>query len=256
MYRLVKIVRDPKAKLSVTRPPTIPTGYRVCRTCGIPKLIEEFGPVGPSTAGINHRCRVCDAAYMRAYRKAHPGYDDSPNRDMEKRRIRERRYDKTPQNKVKHRVRRAIRAYVNGWRSHGRMKSIMGCTRDELVKHLEMKFKPEMSWANYGHKGWHIDHIIPCSAFDLTIDRHIAFCCNYRNLQPLWNKDNMDKKDLLANGESAKKLRGSDPERFHDVVGTQLESLEIVTKEEYMESVRANPILEKAAQNFSESITS
>jgi hypothetical protein len=25
-----------------------------------------------------------------------------------------------------------------------------------------------MTWENYGVKGWHIDHIKPCSSFDLT----------------------------------------------------------------------------------------
>ena len=48
----------------------------------------------------------------------------------------------------------------------------IGCTKKELVGHLESLFKPGMNWENYGsgedgdHKGsWHIDHIIQETPF-------------------------------------------------------------------------------------------
>jgi len=41
----------------------------------------------------------------------------------------------------------------------------------------------------------HIDHIIPCEVFDLTIKEHQLVCFNYKNLQPLWSKDNLSKND-------------------------------------------------------------
>lgn len=54
-----------------------------------------------------------------------------------------------------------------------------------------------MSWGNYGKFGWHIDHIIPCAAFDLAREDHQMVCFNYRNLQPLWSKDNLSKGDTV-----------------------------------------------------------
>ena len=43
--------------------------------------------------------------------------------------------------------------------------------------------------------GWHIDHIIPCAFFDLTKASHQRVCFNWQNLQPLWAKDNLSKRD-------------------------------------------------------------
>ena len=52
-----------------------------------------------------------------------------------------------------------------------------------------------MSWDNhgYGDDKWHIDHIKPCSKFDLSIIKNQEMCFNYINLQPLWKKDNFKK---------------------------------------------------------------
>jgi hypothetical protein len=69
--------------------------------------------------------------------------------------------------------------------------ALIGCSINELRAHLEAKFKEGMSWENYGK--WHIDHIIPCSAFNLTDIQQQQECFNYKNLQPLWAKENWSK---------------------------------------------------------------
>ena len=50
-----------------------------------------------------------------------------------------------------------------------------------------------MSWDNKGRAGWHIDHIIPLSAFDLTDREQVIEACHYTNLQPSWEQDNLIK---------------------------------------------------------------
>jgi hypothetical protein len=52
-----------------------------------------------------------------------------------------------------------------------------------------------MSWDNWGTHGWHIDHIIPLSSFDLTDREQFLKACHYTNLQPLWAADNIRKSD-------------------------------------------------------------
>lgn len=69
----------------------------------------------------------------------------------------------------------------------------LGCSIKELKKHLESKFQPGMTWENYGLKGWHIDHIKPLSSFDLSDKKQLLEACNYKNLQPLWAEDNLQK---------------------------------------------------------------
>lgn len=72
---------------------------------------------------------------------------------------------------------------------------LVGCEIIELKKHLESKFKPGMTWDNRGLFGWHIDHIRPCSSFDLSDPEQQKACFHYTNLQPLWWDDNLKKSD-------------------------------------------------------------
>ena len=71
--------------------------------------------------------------------------------------------------------------------------SDLGCTIPELKQYLESKFQEGMTWENWGVHGWHIDHIIPLSSFDLTCREQFLKVCHYTNLQPLWAKDNLSK---------------------------------------------------------------
>jgi len=68
-------------------------------------------------------------------------------------------------------------------------------TLTELKSHIESQFKSGMTWENQGvGKGkWQIDHIIPCAKFDFTKRDQLVQCWHFRNLQPLWAKDNLIK---------------------------------------------------------------
>lgn len=68
-----------------------------------------------------------------------------------------------------------------------------GCTRSVFMSHLESQFKPGMDWSNHSSKGWHVDHIVPVCAFDLTVPEQAQKCFHYTNTQPLWAEENMRK---------------------------------------------------------------
>jgi len=70
---------------------------------------------------------------------------------------------------------------------------LLGCSVDEFKNYMENLFAPGMTWDNHGVYGWHIDHIIPCVAFDLTKEEDQRKCFHYTNMQPLWAKDNLKK---------------------------------------------------------------
>lgn len=78
---------------------------------------------------------------------------------------------------------------------HSSLSQYLGCTIEELRAHLESKFKPGMSWDNYGQ--WEIDHIYPLAKSNLSDPNVFAEVCCYLNLQPLWSKDNKIKKDNI-----------------------------------------------------------
>lgn len=69
----------------------------------------------------------------------------------------------------------------------------LGCSIPELKEHLEKQFKPGMTWENWSHEGWHIDHIKALANFDLTDRQQFLEANHYTNLQPLWAKDNIRK---------------------------------------------------------------
>lgn len=72
---------------------------------------------------------------------------------------------------------------------------LIGCSKQQLKSHLESKFKNNMNWNNYGRGGWVIDHILPCSSFDLSQELEQRRCFHYTNLQPLWEYENNLKRD-------------------------------------------------------------
>jgi hypothetical protein len=69
---------------------------------------------------------------------------------------------------------------------------LLGIDIKGLWKHLRSKFKPGMTKQNHG-KVWHIDHIIPCAAFDLSDPKQQIKCFHYTNLQPLFAHENLSK---------------------------------------------------------------
>jgi hypothetical protein len=77
-----------------------------------------------------------------------------------------------------------------------RTEKMIGCTITELRGHLESKFKRGMTWEGHG-SDWHIDHVIPLSVFNLEDDSQLLTACHYRNLQPLWARENLQKSDRV-----------------------------------------------------------
>jgi len=71
--------------------------------------------------------------------------------------------------------------------------TILGCTIEEFIQHLQSKFQPGMTLENHGQgKGkWNIDHIIPISS--AKTEEEIYKLNHHSNLQPLWWEENMAK---------------------------------------------------------------
>jgi len=111
--------------------------------------------------------------------------------------IQRNRYNEKLKNNINYKINRTMRRGI--WKSLKNNKN--GCHWErfinfsfkELKKHLEKQFTDGMNWDNYGE--WHIDHIIPISAFNFNSYEDIEFkrCWDLSNLQPLWAKNNISK---------------------------------------------------------------
>jgi len=131
-------------------------------------------------ASIRHKFK----GYQKTYVERHP----------EKRKASAERYNKTP----KARLAAAIRSRLSSALKSKKESTLtcLGCTPQFFKKYLEAQFLPGMTWDNFGK--WHMDHIVPLSAFDLTDPNQMRVACNWTNIRPLWAKANLRKSSKVT----------------------------------------------------------
>lgn len=207
----VKKEKAPKPPKPPRKPKQeIVDGMMVCADCNENKAITEYYAQAGNISGLMYRCKTCHNQKIKKkcesnpefrnqrlsqsskWRKENGDYKrdcDRKWRNENKARWKElrKKYTSIPIVKVANNLRKRLREFING----ERQLPGVGCTRDELKRHIELQFKDGMTWENYGQ--WHIDHIRPCASFDLLDPEQARQCTHYTNLQPLWAKDNLSK---------------------------------------------------------------
>ncbi len=106
------------------------------------------------------------------------------------------RYATEPEFKIKCCLRARTYDAINRGTKSATTMELLGCTIDFYRDYLEFQFDDKMTWENQGSY-WHIDHIIPCSAFDLTDPEEQRKCFNFNNTRPLEASENLRKGDKL-----------------------------------------------------------
>lgn len=182
-----------------------------CRKCREVKLLSDFYSYDKT------RCKECRRKYERVYRFQHREVILRRQRDYWDTRYRGRYTEKqtawksrnrertkacrkarratNPNVVIRSRLRSRLNHYLNGTSKSvtREMRRLLGCSVNDFRIYIESQFEPGMSWSNYGLKGWHIDHILPCALFDLTRAAHRKICFHFSNMQPLWAGDNLRK---------------------------------------------------------------
>lgn len=106
----------------------------------------------------------------------------------------EKEYRRTNINRnISSRLRIRVNAVIRYGQKSDATEKLLGCSIPALRNHLESLFTPNMNWEEFLAGRIHIDHIIPCSAFDLSVPENQFRCFHYSNLQPLWRRDNLRK---------------------------------------------------------------
>jgi hypothetical protein len=177
---------------------------KICKKCGEDKLLSEFNNDKYSSDGLRYRCRECTSKEYRIYYNLNKENEIKRQTEFQKNnkeltsKTRKKRYSIRYKNDVEYKVRTNLRNRVKLYLKSinlnvklNNTKNFVGCDPNELREYLEGKFTDGMSWSNYSHDGWHIDHIIPLSSAK-SIDE-IYKLCHYTNLQPLWCFENYKK---------------------------------------------------------------
>jgi hypothetical protein len=196
---------------------------KVCTKCKLEKSLSEFHRSVKLKDGFCCRCKLCIKKYQlnnrthilakRKEYRINNQHKIIKHREIyktrarilnkrwqkinrEKRNLRQKERLKTDINfKLARNLRGRVRSAIIGKIKFDDTLSLVGCSVEQLKIHLEKQFTRRMSWKNYGK--WHIDHIRPCSSFDLSDPQQQRTCFNYSNLQPLWAKDNLNKSNKL-----------------------------------------------------------
>ena len=125
----------------------------------------------------------------------------------------------TLQGRLSRKISNDIRQALNGAKGYRSWETLIGYKVKDLIKHLQKQFVKGMAWDNYGE--WHIDHIIPQSAFHYTSSDDIDFkrCWALENLQPLWGIDNVLKgSKILKPFQPSLKLENKNTKGTHSIV--------------------------------------
>jgi hypothetical protein len=169
-----------------------------CKVCNKEKHHSMFANKGKQKP---YECKICRNAreynkresireeYNRKRREIYQKNKDKINET--RRKTLQKRRDEDP----KYRAMMALhcRLYMAVKEKTRKTMELTGCSKEDLINHLESKFTEGMTWENYGK--WHIDHIHPCASFNLEDPEEQKRCFHWTNLQPLWAIDNIRKGD-------------------------------------------------------------
>jgi hypothetical protein len=155
-------------------------GHKVCCGCKQELPLNNFKP-GKGRFNVGPKCKPCFNKEWNEYQKR-TGQNKAHNKFKRK---------TDPQWKLKQilrgRLLDALKRHTSGGKVNKKHSSIdlLGCSIDEFKLYIENQFLKGMTWENHGIV-WEIDHIKPCSSFDLTDLKQQQECFHFLNQQPLF----------------------------------------------------------------------
>lgn len=183
-----------------------------CNKCNQEKSLNDFYNHKKTKDKKQSKCKECDSNSHKKYLKDNPNYPSNywkENREvmdkqkkewLEKNReyaneyqtqYRKKNIEKVREyqnlwikdkykNDINYKLKQTVRSRINfslkGLKKTYKTITYLGCNIEDYRVFLEKKFKPEMSWENYGEI-WEIDHILPLSK---------GGSFHYTNTQPLF----------------------------------------------------------------------
>jgi hypothetical protein len=162
---------------------------KICAGCKEDLILDRFCTDKKSGDGKQSYCKACKAEKIKKYYKENPHKKSKQSRES----LRKKSLKQYYKDRVNMNFSRRMRATLRGLKAGASWESLVGYTVIDLKEHLESKFKPGMTWKNYGD--WHIDHKTPVSKFIIKSVKDESFleCWSLKNLQPLWAIENLVK---------------------------------------------------------------
>lgn len=228
LTRYHRLQEPKKAQKAIDLASRLAKETKACPRCGTDKHKSEFANDKNRIDGLRVYCRVCSSSANKKYRQENPDAASASTknwaiknpekvrakskkwalenrerkianakswREMNRQYLREywsqRRCQ--PEHRIAHSMSVRLYSLITD-KKNTRTEDLIGYKKEELLLHLERQFLDGMSWENYGQ--WHVDHIVPVSAFNIRSKNdieEIRACWALSNLRPLWASDNIRK---------------------------------------------------------------
>lgn len=198
-----------------------------CRVCNEFKTLNNFYKHNRTKDGLENQCKGCKRGYSSNYhsenKKARHDYHkihyEKYNYQKEYNLIsrkkinkyRVKQYHSNKQVKLRLNISNRIREvlHTNNITKQNNTLEFIGCTIIFYKLYLEQQFLPEFTWENHGIV-WEIDHIKPCSRFDLEDIEQQKECFNYKNTRPIFKTTKIAQsfgyKDKIGNRNKSNKI--------------------------------------------------
>ena len=174
-----------------------------CLLCDEWKVLKEFGKNKRRLDGLQSQCKECFAIAHKKRMSTEHGRERvrAQGRKSDRKRIAngktnayvKKRRREDPAFAILCRLRRRVHGALkvqDATKSIGTI-TLLGCTPAFFRSYIEKQFVDGMTWEN--RDKWHIDHKVPCAAFNLLDPLEQRCCFWYKNQQPMWAKDNLSK---------------------------------------------------------------
>jgi len=187
---ILKLLRRNNIDTSKQHIYVLKSQHLYCKYCDTVKSFDEFHANTNSKFGKKTICRDCQIKVRKKY--------NNDIRNKEHIRIYERNRRKTD---ISYRLCRNLRSRIyfalSGRTKSASTKELLGCTIEKLKEHLQVTaisngYK-DFDIESYKGSEYHVDHIKPCSSFNLKDEDEQRKCFHYTNLQILTAKANLEK---------------------------------------------------------------
>lgn len=246
-----------------------------CSKCGKLKALSEYCALKQSKDGKRPSCKECDYALKKIYRQNHKKEaavinkkyrqanrdkliqyskewyaknlkDKGANSDNQeyytkyRNRVNEKQRERLKIDvsfKMKRNIGRMMRKFFQKDRA---TYDIIGCDSDMF--HEWMVFQSKFYDIDLDNDKYHIDHVIPCAAYDLSIKANQFKCFNWSNLRPIYYVDNIVKSDDID--DELIRIQEHRMLVFLILHTNQFGSLDMKNAISYQESLRYRHLLE------------
>ena len=165
---------------------------KTCTICGETKDITEYH-LSKTKGAIRAMCKKCSSRQRKEYYQKNK---EAINKQTSNYKVQKMKRD--PCFKLEVRLRNRISSALKSQSlpKNQRTRQYIDCTSQFLQEWIEYQLYDGMTLDNYG-KYWHIDHVTPCSSFDLSDPDQVNKCFNWRNLRPYKAEKNKIKRDKI-----------------------------------------------------------